>query len=406
MEASTEAVEPRIEAPARTAIDGPGQGRLAGFIERYRFAILAYLGTRVLLLVVAVIDGWIHTRSFTHEIGNWDGFWYHLLAENGYPHHVPTVHGPAGQTTLGFFPLFSIAIWAVRPIFFGSAVTAGFGISMVGGLIATVLVQRLAAGWWDEQSGRRAALLFCVFPGSIVFSMTYSEGLLLPLAAGCLLALQERRWLLAGLSAGFATAVEPDALVLVLVCGVAALLELRRLGWRSWEARRSLIAPVLSVTGVGAFAVFLWSWTGTPLATFKSQHNGWGEKTDPFALVHDLTRFLHQISLSHFNQPTINLNYPVGLIGAVILVAGIVMLCRQRGRVPLTVVVWTVGIAFLAMTSEYVPPNPRLLITAFPAIVVYVRYLNDRWFKYVMAAMFVLLVELSALTYVGVTLRP
>lgn len=406
MEASTEAVEPRVEAPARAPSDAPGRGQLAGFIERYRFAILAYLGTRVLLVIVAIIDGWIHTRSFTHEIGNWDGFWYHVLAENGYPHHVPTVHGPAAQTTLGFFPLFSIAIWAVRPLFLGSAVTAGFGISMVGGVIATVLVQRLATGWWDEQSGRRAALLFCVFPGSIVFSMTYSEGLLLPLAAGCLLALQERRWLAAGLCAGFATAVEPDALVLVLVCAVAALLELHRLGWRSWPARRSLIAPVLSVTGVGAFAIFLWSWTGTPLATFRSQHLGWGEKTDPFALVHDLTRLLHQISFTHFDEPSINLNYPVGLVGAVILIAGIVMLIKQRGRVPLTALVSTLGIAFLAMTSEYVPPNPRLLITAFPAIVVYVRYLNDRWFKWVMVAMVVLLVELSALTYVGVTLRP
>jgi uncharacterized membrane protein YwaF len=163
---------------------------------------------------------------------------------------------------------------------------------------------------------------------------------------------------------------------------------------------------VLSVTGVGAFAIFLWSWTGTPLATFRSQHLGWGEKTDPFALVHDLTRLLHQISFTHFDEPSINLNYPVGLVGAVILIAGIVMLIKQRGRVPLTALVWTLGIAFLAMTSEYVPPNPRLLITAFPAIVVYVRYLNDRWFKWVMVAMVVLLVELSALTYVGVTLRP
>jgi hypothetical protein len=400
---STEAA---VKAPAPAGLDVPGRGRVAEFWDRNGFAILAYLATRVLLVAVAIVDGWIHTRSFTHEIGNWDGYWYHLMAEIGYPHHVPTVSGSAAQTTLGFFPLFSIVIWAVRPLFFGSAVTAGFIVSMIGGGIATVLVQRLATRWWDARSGRRAALLFCVFPGSVVFSMTYSEGLLIPLAAGCLLALDQRRWLVAGVCAGFATAVEPDALVLVLVCGVAALQELRRLGWRSWEARRSLIAPVLSVTGAGAFAIFLWAWTGTPLATFKSQHRGWGEKTDPFAVFHDLTRFLHQISLTHFDEPTVNLNYPIGVIGAVVLIAGIVMLCQRSDRVPLPALVWTLGIAFLALTSEYVPPNPRLLITAFPAIIVYVRYLNDRWFKWVMIAMGLLLIELSALTYVGVTLRP
>ena len=61
--------------------------------------------------------------------------------------------------------------------------------------------------------------------------MVYAEGLLLPLAAGCILALQKRRWLLAGSLAAFATATEPEALVLVVVCAVSALLELRRRGF-------------------------------------------------------------------------------------------------------------------------------------------------------------------------------
>ena len=34
--------------------------------------------------------------------------------------------------------------------------------------------------------------------------------------------------------------------------------------------------------------------------------------------------------------------------------------------------------AFLAITSEYVPPNPRMLITAFPAIMVVARYARGR----------------------------
>ena len=53
---------------------------------------------------------------------------------------------------------------------------------------------------------------------------------MLPLAAGCILALQRRRWVLAGVLAGIATATEPEALVLVLVCAVSAALELRRSG--------------------------------------------------------------------------------------------------------------------------------------------------------------------------------
>ncbi len=355
----------------------------------------------MLLIAVAVIDGWIHTRSFTHEVGNWDGFWYHVLAETGYPHHISHA-----QTVLGFFPLYSIVIRAVMPLVFGSAVTAGFAISMIGGLVATVLVQRLAVGWWGEAAGRRAALLYCVFPGSVVFSMVYSEGLLLPLAAGCLLALEQRRWIIAGLCAGFATATEPDSVVLIVVCAVAALLELRRQGWSVRRAWRAFLAPLLSLTGVGAFAIFLWRWTGHPTATLTAQHYGWHEKTDPFALVHLATRLAHQLHISHFDVPTINLNNPIGLIGAVILIGGIVLLLRRPAWIPLPALIWTLGIAFLACTSEYVPPNPRLLITAWPAIVVYARYIEGRKFAWLIVVMTLLLIELSALTFVGVTLRP
>ncbi len=98
---------------------------------------------------------------------------------------------------------------------------------------------------------------------------------MIPLAIGCILALQHRRWLEAGILAGFATTMEPDAFVLIVVCAVSALLELRRCGWRDRVAWRSLLAPVLSATGVVAVGAFLWAWAGTPLASYHAQHYGW-----------------------------------------------------------------------------------------------------------------------------------
>jgi hypothetical protein len=396
-----------LDAPrtlARRARDRAGAA-----VHSARFAITVYLATRLLLLVVALVNGTLRHHAFTHELSQWDGLWYRMVANHGYPTHVIHV-----QSTLGFFPLYPLLMWVVSHAFVVplahyeilSSTVAGLIVSGIGGLVATVLVQRLAAGWWGEPAGRRAALLYCVFPGSVVFSMVYSEGLLLPLAAGCLLALEQRRWIVAGLCAGFATATEPDSLVLILVCAVAALLELRRQGWSVRRAWRAFLAPLLSLTGVGAFAIFLWRWTGHPTATFTAQHYGWKEKTDPFALIHLATRLGHQLHISHFNVPTINLNNPVGLVGAVILIGGIVLLLRRPGRIPLPALIWTLGIAFLACTSEYVPPNPRLLITAWPAIIVYARYIQGRRFALLIGVMTLLLIELSALTFVGVTLRP
>jgi hypothetical protein len=283
---------------------------------------------------------------------------------------------------------------------------AGVIVSGVAGLVAAVLVQELATGWWGRPAGRRATALFCLFPGSVVFSMVYAEGLLLALAAGCILALERRRWLVAGLLAGAATAVQPDALVLIPVCAASALVQVRRHGWR--EAQASLVAPALSITGVAAFAAFLWARTGTPFATYLAQHYGWGEKTDFLAIVHQGQWLASQISFAHFDHPTINLNLPVGLVGALVLAAGIALLVRlpRRGRISIEAMVWTLGIAFLCATSEYVPPNPRLLITAFPAILVFAARARGRWAAALLVGNGALLAGLSYLTFVGTTLRP
>jgi Gpi18-like mannosyltransferase len=387
----------------------PWLAHVGAALERARFAILVYLGSRALLIVVAVIDGALRHHTFTHEVANWDGGWYRAVAEFGYPTHVSH-----NQTPLGFFPLYPMVIWAVaQPLLWITShglvwalIIAGVIVSGVGGLVATLLVQRLAAGWWGEDSGRRAAVLFCLFPGSVVFSMVYAEGIMIPLAAGCILALQRRRWLLAGILAALATASEPEAVILVVVCAIAAALELRRRGWADHGARRSLLAPALAPVGLVAFAGFLWAWTGTPFANWIAQHYGWKERTDPLALVHLVTTLANQISFTHFNHPTINLNLVVGLLGAVFLLGMLILLARARRTISVEALLWTLGIGFLAVTSEYTWPNPRLLITAFPAVVVLAYYLRGRRFTAVLLANGALLAGLSALTFVGVTLRP
>jgi hypothetical protein len=190
------------------------------------------------------------------------------------------------------------------------------------------------------------------------------------------------------------------------VCGVAAFLELRRRGFRDRAARRSLLAPALAPVGAAAFAGFLWAWTGTPFATYITQHYGWSEKTDPLALLNMVEVLASQISFTHFNHPTINLNLVVGVIGAALLLIGLVFLIRKPRQISPAALTWTLAISFLAVTSEYVPPNPRLLITAFPVVCVFAHRLRGRRYAALIACNVVLLVGLSALTYVGVTVRP
>ena len=368
-----------------------------------------YLAARLLLLVTAFLQSKFGHAPFQNELANWDGFWYRELANKGYPSSVSHA-----QTTLGFFPLFPLTIWPVEHVIgllmpghlILSATLAGALISGAGGLVATILVHRLTDGWWGRETARRATILFVLFPGSVVFSMVYSEGLLLPLVAGCLYALERRRWVLAGVLAAFGTAVQPVGLVLAPVCLIGAALEIRRSGWRSREARRSLIAPLLAPAGALCFMGFLWLWTGNPFANYIAQHHGWSEKTTPLALVHLTTKLAGELSFAHFNQPTINLNLVFGLIGAIVLVVLLVLLWFCRREVSPPAIAWTLAISFLAFTSSEVPPNPRMLLTAFPALLTVARYARGRWFTVIAWINGGLLVGLSLLTFYGLTLRP
>jgi hypothetical protein len=411
--ASTGVTEHGAENAHEQTDVAPGEPRTTrlgagGVLHWARFAIVVYLASRVLLLVLAIVESEVRHHSIYRELQNWDGGWYRALAQDGYRHEA--VHG---ETTLGFFPFYPMLIWVLaRPLLltthtpWHAFVIAGLILSGVGGLVAAVLIQRLATRWWGEAAGRRAIALFCFFPGSVVFSMVYAEGIMIPLAVGCLLALRDRRWLLAGILAGVASASEPEAVILVLVCAASAAVELRRCGWHNADARRSLAAPLLAPAGLIGVAAFLWAWTGTPFAYWIAQHYGWMERFDPLALPHLAIRLAHHVSFSHFNHPTINLNWPVGLIGAVVLVVLLVLMARIRHTIWLEAWIWTLGISFIAVTSEWVPPNPRLLITAFPVVLVPAYYLKGRGLSWLLLANGALLVGMSWLTFVSVTLRP
>lgn len=397
----------RAESPPSTAVRAPTRTSWAerlATIDRGVYATVGvYLASRVLLLAVALVAGATEHEPVLSELGRWDGTWYVSIASHGYPTHVL-----AGKSNLGFFPLLPIVVWLVvhAPGPPNSTVVAGVLVCTVGGLIATLLVQQLARGWWGERVGRRAAWLFCFFPGSIVFSMVYGEGLLIPLAAGCMLALERRRWALAGLLAGIGTAVQPDGVALFVMCSASAAVAVARAGWRNADARRSLLAPLLSLAGVAAFAAFLWSWTGTPFAALETQSRGWDDHLNPLAFVHQLNWFSGELAQFDLGHPAIYLSPLAALLGVPVLLVGIALLLRRPREVSVAAHAWTLTIAALALFGENLGANPRFLITAFPAVVVLARYCSGRRYGWLLGTTTALLVLTSALTYGGHSLTP
>jgi hypothetical protein len=376
--------------------------------ERFRYPLAVYAASRLLYFLVAIADSVAQNANLKRELSNWDGHWYVLTGQYGYYHHIFTLRDQ--YTTLGFLPLFPMLEWLVSSVAPISVFGAGLALSLITGATATLLVTQLAQQWWGEAAARRALLFWCFFPGTIVFSMVYPEGLTISLVAGVVMLLSRKRWVWAGVLAGFATAVEPVALAVIPVCAVAALMEIRERGWSNREARRSLLAPILSPWGVVGFGIFLWFWCGTPLASLKAQHGAWAEVTTPLAIPDVFGSLIHQIFIHGVipaNGPGgIDLNGILALLGTAFLLYGLWRLWQVRRTIPIPVWVWVVVTSLLALSSAKTPPNPRLLICTFPVVLLVGAKYSGRAQKWLMAANIGCLLVLSWFTFVGAWLRP
>jgi hypothetical protein len=402
--------EPRRLAPVREALPRarPFRARVAPAVRdgfaAVRFPLTVYALSRLLYLVIAVADTFIFRHvSFLSELQQWDGAWYARMAAGGYPSHVVSNE----WSTLGFFPLYTILMWTMGQVTGLPYLYSGFIVALVTGALATVLVAKLAEHWFGTASSRRAIVFFCLFPGSIVFSMDYTEGLLLTLIAGSMLAVQHRRWLLAGVLAGLATAVGPVAFAIMPALVVAAVLEIRRRGATDRRAWRALAAPALAPAGAVAFGSYLWVHTGSPFASYIAQRDAWHEHSSPLALFSQAEQLVDEIFGPHtWRHPNINLNYIAGLLGAVFMVWALPYLWRARDRVSPVAIVWTLGVAFLTVTSDQVPPNPRMLICAFPLLIALAAQLGRTGYRRLIVWSTGALVLMSALTFYASALRP
>jgi len=353
----------------------------------------AYILSRVLALLAIATTGAIEDDvNLSRLVSVWDGGWYTIVSTQGYPHTVPTFHGQALQSALAFFPGYPFLMRAMSDVTgLGAHVTGEF-IAGAGGLVATIGVWAIARRLCSDAVARRSALLFCFFPGAFVFSFMYSEGLMLAFAVFALLAVLERRWILAGLLGAAATAVRPNALVLVLCFAWAAVVAIHQR--REW---RALLAPILAPLGTLAFFVWQGHRVGDYTFWFRVQDEGWKQRID-FG-ENTINKFLWLV-----NDYSGGTAQTVLMLGLILMVVMLVFLWRWKPPAVLTI--WTVGVLFLAVTSESQGARPRYLLTAFPLIIAVARGVEGEAFRWVLATSAALMMLMTVLVAHPLTLEP
>jgi Dolichyl-phosphate-mannose-protein mannosyltransferase len=298
---------------------------------------------------------------------SWDGKWYFEIVRQGYPHAVPPrITYDQIEARAAFFPLFPWLIRAVDKVLPGSSVTAGIMLNAVLGLVFVLLVGKLAMAWFDDaRVAMRAMVIAAFFPGSYVLSITYSEALLLCLAAAGLLALHRRRWVVAGVLSLLATATRPNGIAMVVACAAAAFVAIR--ARREW---RALAAPVLAPIGFVAVQFYIGTTAHERNVWFRVQREAWQEGTSFGATaLTNIGKFLFHPLSSPTNAIT--------TASVVCVVVGLIAL--RKAKLPIEAVVFSLTIIALMLLPATVTARPRFVYTAFPLAIAAARAWPLRW---------------------------
>ncbi|HVW32623.1 MAG TPA: mannosyltransferase family protein [Acidimicrobiia bacterium] len=357
---------PTLTGPPGPAPDG-GSGATGSPAPGFRPALAAYGRSRLLTLITAAVAGLRVGVGPVVMLNRWDAGWFLQVAHDGYPAHLPTAAGHAVESTLAFFPLFPLLLRLLAALTPLSDALAGIAISLAAGAVAVAAMSRIALRLTgDPDRALRAVVLFSFFPGSMVLSMSYSEGVFVALAALCLLALLEERWWSAGLWAALATASRASALALVPACLWQAVRVVRR------DRRPGpLVAPLLAPLGTIAYFGFLWVRSGDPfiyLRAEKAWDSGLGFGRPAFTMAGRFVR-------APFAAP-VPAVATLALLFAVVATAVLV----RRGW-PAVLSVYTVTVLVIALLTRTDGLRPRDVLTAFPLFLALADVIDHRWLR-------------------------
>ncbi len=234
-------------------------------ITRVALIILTYIAY-ILLTAPKYSSTPVNASAFFTTWNNWDAANYLRIAQHGYEQRVD----------LAFFPLFPLLVSGISHILGSwSYLLVGTLISNAALLGVLFLLYRLATDAFGEEVAQRTLLYLCIFPTAFFFFAAYNESLYLLFTLGAFLALQRRRWWLAGLLGLLATATRSIGILLVIPYLYELWAEREQI-LPDWRRIFPAILPLILIPlGMVFYGIYCWITTGDFLAFLHvQQHSG------------------------------------------------------------------------------------------------------------------------------------
>jgi hypothetical protein len=331
-----------------------------------------YLLSRIAVLFAILVAKWIVPKLPISSLSNlWDGYWYDLIAQHGYPHLINVQ--PDGSRW-AFFPAFPATIRALAVVTRLSVPHAAIVAAFIFGLTSSVALWLAVREVFGPVIADRSVLLYVFFPVAYVLSLAYTEGLFVTAAAACLFALSRRYWISAALFANLASLTRNAGVVLILCVAVAAA----PVVWRE-RKMRPLVAVALSPLGLLAFMAYAWNRVGTPIPFITAQRLWLGNHFNWFESVFYAVQgvILHpQNTFTLIPQYVLTLG---ALLFAFLGMGLLVLMHRRSVTVPMVWWVYTIGTVLVAFSPSLTNSDLRFTLVAFPLFAACAWKLKPAW---------------------------
>lgn len=236
------------------------------------------------------LDGWFQ----------FDSGWYYGIATTGYSFI------PGQQSSVAFFPTYPLLV-RVLGWFTGDYQLVGTLVTIAAGAGAIALFAVWASRPLPARSARTAVALLLLYPYSyFLYGAMYADALFLLTVVASFVLLERRHFWLAGIVGAFATAgrpvgiavaiglvvrtlelraeraAEPDGIPASGGSGTATRVSLRQLAHATRLLRWPELGVLVSLSGLGAWCVYLWVTFGNPLAFVAAESApGWDQGAGP-----------------------------------------------------------------------------------------------------------------------------
>ncbi|NYE72073.1 hypothetical protein [Microlunatus parietis] len=219
-----------------------------------RAVVQAWLLSRGLICLVALLLALTQQRTLTSMVSNWDVQHFSQLAQGGYlsaPNLMAFFPGLPGLLALGLQLGIPVAV-------------SGVVLSTIGSAFAAAALARLGGQW--------AAIAWLFAPTAVFTTVPYTESLFCAAAFWAWDRARSDRWLAAACLTALACTLRVSGLFLIGALFVM-IITTRKIGWSARLRRTALLIIPASV--LAAFVIFLYLLTGSWTAWFAAQESGW-----------------------------------------------------------------------------------------------------------------------------------